>query len=133
MSSVSDPIADMLTRIRNAINAGHLRVDIPSSKMKVAIARILKNEGFVKNFKIIDDKKQKLLRIYLKYGQNKQPAIYSLKRVSKPGRRVYLQADDLKPVLNNIGVLILSTSKGVITNKAAKKLNIGGEALCEIS
>ena len=133
MSGVSDPISDMITRIRNAINAGHLRVDIPSSKMKVAIARILKNEGFVKNFKIIDDKKQKLLRIYLKYGAGKQPAIYCLKRVSKPGRRVYMKAEDLKPVLNNIGILILSTSKGVITNKAAKKLNVGGEALCEIS
>jgi small subunit ribosomal protein S8 len=133
MSRVSDPIADMLTRVRNSINAGQLRVDIPSSKMKVAIARILKNEGFIKNFKIIDDKKQKLLRIYLKYGTNKQPAIYNIKRISKPGRRIYMKAEDLKPVLNNIGILILSTSKGVITNKSAKKLNIGGEALCEIS
>ena len=102
MSGTSDPIADMLTRIRNAINAGHLRVDIPSSKMKIAIAKILKNEGFVKNFKIIDDKRQKLLRIYLKYGADKQPAIYSMKRVSKPGRRVYIKAENLKPVLNMI-------------------------------
>jgi len=133
MGRVSDPVADMLTRVRNAVNAGHLRVDIPSSKMKVAIARILKNEGFIKNFKIIDDKKQKLLRIYLKYGSNKQPAIDNIKRISKPGRRIFIKAENLKPVLNNIGILILSTSKGVITNKAAKKLNIGGEALCEIS
>jgi small subunit ribosomal protein S8 len=133
MSILTDPIADMLTRVRNSLKAGHLRVDIPSSKLKISVARILKNEGFIKNYKILDDKRQKLLRIYLKYGTNRQPAIYSLERVSKPGRRVYSNAEDLKPILNNIGIWILSTSKGVITNKAAKKLNVGGEILCKIS
>ena len=91
MSCISDPISDMLTRMRNAIKAGHLKVDIPSSKMKVSIAKILKDEGFIKNFKIIDDNKQKLLRLYLKYNANNQPAILSLQRISKPGRRVYMR------------------------------------------
>jgi len=120
MSSVSDPISDMLTRIRNAINAGHLKVDIPSSKLKMAIAKILKDEGFVKNFKIIDDNKQKILRVYLKYDKQNQPSVLSIKKISKPGRRVYIKAEELKPVYNNIGIWILSTSKGIITNKAAK-------------
>ncbi|HQL42603.1 MAG TPA: 30S ribosomal protein S8 [Spirochaetota bacterium] len=132
MSCVSDPIADMLTRMRNAINAGHVKVDIPSSKLKMAIAKILKDEGFIKNFKLIDDNKQKLLRIYLKYSADNQSAIIQLKRISSPGRRVYLKAEDLHPVYNNMGIIILSTSKGIITNKAAKQLNIGGEVLCEI-
>lgn len=133
MSATSDPIADMLTRIRNAVKAEHLKVDIPSSKIKVAIAKILKDEGFVKNFKIIEDNKQKVLRIYLKYSDENQPAILDLKRISKPGRRVYSKAEELRPVYNNIGIWILSTPKGVITNKAAKKLNVGGEVICEIS
>lgn len=133
MSAISDPIADMLTRIRNAIKAEHLKVDIPSSKMKVSIAKILKDEGFIKNYKIIDDNKQKLLRVYLKYSPENRSAILELKRISKPGRRVYIQAGDLRPVLNNIGIWILSTPKGVITNKYAKKLNVGGEVICEIS
>jgi small subunit ribosomal protein S8 len=133
MSAISDPISDMLTRIRNAIKAGHLKVDIPSSKIKVSIVKILKDEGFIKNFKMIDDNKQKLLRVYLKYSPENQPALVSLRRISKPGRRVYMKAVDLKPVLNNIGIWIMSTPKGVITNKAAKKLNVGGEIICEIS
>jgi len=133
MSATSDPIADMLTRIRNAVKAEHLKVDIPSSKIKVAIAKILKDEGFVKNYKIIEDNKQKVLRIYLKYSEENQPAILDLKRISKPGRRVYSKAEELRPVYNNIGIWILSTPKGVITNKAAKKLNVGGEVICEIS
>jgi small subunit ribosomal protein S8 len=133
MSAISDPIADMLTRVRNAIKAGHLKVDIPSSKMKVSIAKILKEEGFIKNYKLIDDNKQKLLRVYLKYSDDNQPALYNLKRISKPGRRVYIKAEELRPVLNNIGVWILSTPKGIVTNKAAKKLNVGGEIICEIS
>lgn len=133
MSVVSDPIADMLTRIRNAIRAGHLKVDIPSSKLKVSIAKILKDEGFIKNYKINDDNKQKYLRIYLKYSEENQSAIGSLIRVSKPGRRVYIKAEELTPVFNNLGIWIMSTSKGVITNKAAKKLNVGGEVICEIS
>ncbi len=133
MSGISDPISDMLTRMRNSIKAGHLKVDIPSSKMKVSIAKILKDEGFIKNFKIIDDNKQKLLRVYLKYNALSQPAILKMRRISKPGRRVYISALKLKPVYNNIGVWILSTPKGIITNKAAKKLNVGGEVVCEIS
>ncbi len=133
MSGINDPIADMLTRIRNAIKAGHVKVDIPSSKIKVGITKILKDEGFIKNFKIIDSNKQKLLRIYLKYSEYDQSSIQNLKRISKPGRRVYIKSEELKPVLNNIGIWILSTSKGLITNKAAKQLNIGGEVLCEIS
>lgn len=133
MSGVSDPIADMITRIRNAIKAGHLKVDIPSSKLKVSIAKILKDEGFVKNYKVIDDNKQKVLRVYLKYNDERQSAIYSLKRISKPGRRIYIKAEELKPVFNNIGIWIISTSKGVVTNKAARQLNVGGEVLCEIS
>jgi small subunit ribosomal protein S8 len=133
MSATSDPIADMLTRIRNAVKAEHLKVDIPSSKIKVAIAKILKDEGFIKNYKIIEDNKQKVLRIYLKYSEQNQPALLSIVRISKPGRRVYTKVEDLKPVFNNIGIRILSTPKGVITNKAAQKLNVGGEVICEIS
>ena len=133
MSATSDPIADMLTRVRNAVKAEHLKVDIPSSKIKVAIAKILKDEGFIKNYKIIEDNKQKVLRIYLKYSDQNQPALLSIVRISKPGRRVYTKVEDLKPVLNNIGIRILSTPKGVITNKAAQKLNVGGEVICEIS
>jgi len=132
MSGTSDPIADLLTRIRNAIKAGHLNVDIPASKMKVSIVKILKDEGFIKNFKLIDVNRIKVLRVYLKFDKDGSPAILNLKRISKPGRRVYLSSKDLKPVLNNIGILVLSTSKGIITNKAAKRLNIGGESLCEI-
>lgn len=133
MSATSDPIADMLTRLRNAIKAEHQKVDVPSSKIKVAIAKILKDEGFIKNYKMVEDNKQKVLRIYLKYSEENQPAILELKRISKPGRRVYTKAEDLKPVYNNIGIWILSTPKGVLTNKAAKKLNVGGEVICEIS
>ena len=133
MSTTNDPIADMLTRIRNAVKAEHLKVDIPASKMKVSIAKILKDEGFIKNYKIIEDNKQKILRVYLKYSEQNQSAILSLVRISKPGRRIYSKAQELKPVYNNIGIRILSTPKGVITNKAARKLNVGGEVICEIS
>jgi small subunit ribosomal protein S8 len=133
MSATSDPIADMLTRVRNAVKAEHLKVDIPSSKIKVAIAKILKDEGFIKNYKIIEDNKQKVLRVYLKYSEQNQSALLNIVRISKPGRRVYTKAEELKPVFNNIGIRILSTPKGVITNKAAQKLNVGGEVICEIS
>ncbi len=133
MSAITDPIADMLTRIRNAVKAGHLIVDVPSSKMKVSIAKILKDEGFIKNFKLNDDNRQKILRIYLKYSEENQPAILNLTRISKPGRRVYIKAEELTPIYNNIGIWIISTSKGIITNKTAKKMNVGGEILCEIS
>lgn len=133
MSSMNDPIADMLTRIRNAVKAGHVKVDIPSSKIKINITKILKDEGFIKNFKIIDSNNNKIVRIYLKYTEDNQSSIHSLKRISKSGRRIYIKSEDMRPVLNNIGIWIISTSKGLITNKAAKKLNVGGEVLCEIS
>ncbi len=133
MSAITDPIADMLTRIRNAVKAGHLIVDVPSSKMKVSIAKILKDEGFIKNYKLNDDNRQKILRIYLKYSEENQPAILNLTRISKPGRRVYIKAEELIPIYNNIIIWIISTSKGIITNKTAKKMNVGGEILCEIS
>lgn len=132
MSATSDPIADMLTRIRNGINVNKVQVDIPSSKIKESIARIMKDEGFIVNYKVIEDKKQNVLRIELKYDQNEESAIISMKKLSTPGRRMYMNSGDLKPVYNNMGIWILSTSKGVITNKAAKKLNVGGEVICEI-
>lgn len=133
MSSVTDPIADMLTRVRNAIKARQSKVEIPSSNLKVSIAKILKDEGFVKNYKTVEDAGQGILKIYLKYSEENMSAISSLKRISTPGRRKYISANDLRPVFNNMGIWILSTSKGIITNKAAKKLNVGGELLCEIS
>ncbi len=132
MSRVSDPISDMLTRMRNAMKANHLKTDIPSSKMKLAIARILKDEGFIKNYKVIDDNKQKILRVYFKYSADSTPAIVRMRRVSSPGRRIYMQAKEIRPVYNNLGIRILSTSRGIITNKTAKKLNVGGEVICEI-
>lgn len=132
MGSFSDPVADMLSRIRNAIKAGFVKVDVPASNMKMSLAKILKDEGFIKNYKLIEDNKQKVLRIYLKYDVNNQSAILEMKRVSKPGRRVYISSEKLRPVYNNTGIWILSTSKGVITNKAAKQLNVGGELICEI-
>jgi small subunit ribosomal protein S8 len=130
---ISDPISDMLTRIRNAIKAQKAKVDVPSSRIKVSIAKILKDEGFIKNYKIIEDTKQGVLRIYLKYSEQNESAILSLKNLGTPGRRRYISAKDLKPVFNNMGIWILSTSKGVVTNKAAKQLNVGGELICEIS
>jgi small subunit ribosomal protein S8 len=132
MSAIIDPIADMLTRIRNAADAKHPKVDVPSSKIKMAIAKILKDEGFIKNYKIIEDNKQSMLRVYLKYSEESQSALVQIKRISSPGRRIYIKAEDLKPVYNNIGIWILSTPKGVMTNKTAKQQNIGGELLCEI-
>ena len=133
MSMTIDPIADLLTRLRNAINARHPKVDIPSSSMKVAIAKILKDEGYIKNYKIVEDNKQNVLRVYLKYTEDNSSSVILLKRMSTPGRRVYIKASDLRPVFNNMGIWILSTPKGVITNKAAKQLNVGGELICEIA
>jgi len=133
MSSISDPIADLLTRIRNAVHAQKQKVDVPASSIKESIVKILKDEGFVKNYKYVDDQKSpKLLRIYLKYSEENIPAISSITRKSTPGRRMYIKAEDLHPVYNNTGIWIISTSKGVITNKLAKKENVGGELICEI-
>jgi small subunit ribosomal protein S8 len=131
--AITDPVADMLTRIRNAAKAKFSSVDVPGSKLKVEVARILKDEGFVKNYKFLKDGKQGVLRIYLKYGQGQASTIYSLKRVSKPGRRTYLKSKDLKPVLNGMGISIVSTSRGVMTDKQARKENVGGEILCTVS
>ena len=126
---ITDPIADMPTRIRNAGSARHESVDVPASKMKKSIAQILLDEGYIKAFQIIDDGTQGIIRITLKYGQNRQKAITGLKRVSKPGLRVYAGAQELPKVLRGLGVAIVSTSKGVMTDKKARELNVGGEVL----
>lgn len=130
--AMSDPIADMLTRIRNAGKAKMDSVDIPGSMLKVELARVLKDEGFVRNYKFLKDNKQGILRIYMKYGEDNTCAIYGLKRVSKPSRRVYVKGKDVKPVLNGMGVNIISTSKGVLTDRQARQENVGGEILCTI-
>jgi len=129
---MSDPIADMLTRIRNAGKAKFNSVDIPGSKLKVELARVLKDEGFIRNYKFIKDKKQGILRVYLKYDEKEIHAIYGLERVSKPSRRVYANSNDVKPVLNGMGISILSTSTGIMTDRNARAKNVGGEVLCNI-
>ena len=126
---ITDPIADMLTRIRNAAAARHDSVDVPASKRKKSIAQILLDEGYIKNFQIVDDGTQGIIRIALKYGANRQKAITGLKRVSKPGLRVYAGAQELPKVLRGLGIAIISTSKGVMTDKKARELNVGGEVL----
>lgn len=130
--AISDPIADMLTRIRNAAKARFNSVDIPGSKLKVELAKILKEEGYVRNYKFLKDGKQGILRVYLKYGSGQSSIIYSIKRISKPSRRVYVKSKDVKPVYNGLGVAILSTSKGVMTDKTARRENVGGEILCHV-
>ena len=126
---MSDVIADMLTRIRNANDAKHATVDIPASNMKKAIAEILVEEGYVKSFQVIEDGKQGVIRITLKYAAGKQQVITGLRRVSKPGLRVYAGADELPRVLKGLGIAIVSTSKGVMTDKAARAAHVGGEVL----
>ncbi len=126
---MSDVIADMLTRIRNANNAKHQTVDIPASNMKKAIADILVEEGYVKSYQVIDDGKQGTLRITLKYLQGKQKVIRGIRRVSKPGLRIYAGCEDMPSVMNGLGIAIVSTSKGIMTGKKAKSLNVGGEVL----
>ena len=126
---ITDPIADMLTRIRNAGSARHETVDIPNSKMKKAIAEILLEEGYIKSFQLIDDGTQGIIRVTLKYLPGKEKAIQGLRRVSKPGLRVYAGADELPQVLRGIGTAIVSTSKGVMTDKQARKEHVGGEVL----
>ncbi len=126
---ITDTIADMLTRIRNANSAKHESVDIPASNMKKAIAQILLDEGYVKSFQVIDDDKQGVIRVTLKYGDNKTPVITGLRRVSKPGLRIYTNCEEMPKVMNGLGIAILSTSKGVMTDKKARKENVGGEVL----
>ncbi len=128
----SDPIADMLTRIRNAVKAKFNSVDVPGSKLKIEMAKTLRDEGFIRNYKFLKDGKQGILRIYLKYGSGNTNVIYGLERISKPSRRVYVRSNDIKPVFNGMGISILSTSKGIMTDKKARKENVGGEILCNI-
>lgn len=130
--TMTDPISDFLTRMRNALGSRRETVDIPSSKMKVEIARIMKEEGFIDNFKVIEDKTQGILRLYLKYGPENENIINGLKRVSRPGRRVYVGGDEIPTVMGGYGVNIVSTSRGIVTGKEAKRQNIGGEIICEI-
>ena len=127
--SMSDPIADMLTRIRNAGSARHETVDVPNSKMKKAIAEILLEEGYIKSFQLIDDGTQGVIRVTLKYLPGKEKAIQGLRRVSKPGLRVYAGADELPQVLRGLGIAIISTSKGIMTDKKARAQHVGGEVL----
>lgn len=126
---ISDVIADMLTRIRNANDAKHETVDVPASNMKKAIAEILLNEGYIKSYTVVEDGKQGIIRITLKYTQGKQKVIHGLRRVSKPGLRVYSNCEEMPRVMNGLGIAIVSTSKGVMTDKKAKQENVGGEIL----
>src|SRR2546428_1499617 len=130
--SMSDPIADLLTRVRNASRAEHEKVDIPSSKLKVRLAELLKDEGFVKNFRVLEDKKQGVLRVYLKYGAGNERMISGLVRVSTPGRRVYVGHDEIPSILGGMGVALLSTSRGVFTDREARKQKVGGEVLAYV-
>ncbi|HDM76264.1 MAG TPA: 30S ribosomal protein S8 [Deltaproteobacteria bacterium] len=129
---ITDPIADFLVRIKNAQKAGFEYVDIPASKMKLSIARVLKDEGYISGYKFIKDKKQGVLRIVLKYDQNKTPVITGMKRISKPSRRVYVKCDKIPYILNGYGIAILSTSKGIMQDREARKRRLGGELLCSV-
>ena len=133
MSALSDPIADMLTRIRNGIRARHARVEMPSSRLRVEIARILKEEGYISNFKVSEEGKKKTLRIVLRYGTDGESVISTVERVSRPGRRVYASAREIPRVLGDLGVNILTTPRGVMTGKSARKARVGGEILCSVS
>jgi small subunit ribosomal protein S8 len=128
----SDPVADLLTRIRNASRAEHEKVDIPSSKLKVRVCEILKEEGFIKNFRVLEDTKQNTLRVYMKYGPGNERVISGLVRVSKPGRRVYVTHDKVPSILAGMGVAIVSTSRGVVTDRAARQQKVGGEVLAYV-
>jgi small subunit ribosomal protein S8 len=128
----SDPIADFLTRIRNASRAEHEKVDIPSSKLKLRMAEILKDEGFIKNFRVIEDDKQGTLRVYLKYGAGSEKIISGIVRVSRPGRRIYVTKDRIPTILGGMGVAILSTSHGVMTDRQVRKQQLGGEVLAYV-
>lgn len=129
---ISDPIADMLTRVRNALKARHPKVDVPASNLKTEIARILKDEGYILNYKLVDEANHKSIRVYLKYTPANQPVISNIERVSRPGCRVYVGHKDIPKVLGGLGVNILTTPKGVMTGKAARAQGLGGELLCQI-
>lgn len=128
----TDPIADMLTRIRNAVHARHPRVDLPSSKMKIEIARILKEEGYVSTYKVVDENKQKVLRVFFRYTSDKRSVLTDLKRISRPGCRRYVGKTGIRPVVGGMGVAILSTPRGIMTGQTARKEGVGGELLCEV-
>jgi small subunit ribosomal protein S8 len=130
--SMSDPIADMLTRIRNGIIASFDTVDIPNSKLKISIAKILKSEGFIKNYKVIPDRRQGVLRVFLKFDEGGESVIGGLRRVSKPSCRIYAKGDSIPQVRNGYGISIISTSKGLLTDRQARKLGVGGEILCSV-
>jgi len=130
--SMTDPIADMLTRVRNALRIGRPTVRVPRSKMKVGIAEVLKDEGYISGFNVVEEIPQGWIDIQLKYGPDGERVINSIQRVSKPGKRVYSGIEDLNPVLNGLGIYVLSTSQGILSDRKARKLNVGGELLCEI-
>jgi len=132
--SMTDPIADMLTRIRNGIQSHHDRIELPSSKLKVEVARILKSEGFISNFKELkeDGKPQSTLRVYLKYSDDGEPVIHGIERISRPGRRVYRGKEEIPKVLGGLGLAIVSTSKGVLSGAEAARQGVGGEVLCQV-
>ncbi|HEY0789125.1 MAG TPA: 30S ribosomal protein S8 [Thermoanaerobaculia bacterium] len=130
--SMTDPVADMLTRIRNGIQARHERVEIPASKLKVEIARILKDEGFISNYKVVDGEVQSVLRVYLKYADDGEPVIHGIERLSRPGRRVYRGKKELPRVLGGLGLSIISTSRGVMSGSQAAQRGVGGEVLCQV-
>lgn len=130
--TMTDPIADMLTRIRNANTVKHETVDVPASNMKKELARILLEEGFIRGYDVIEDGKQGIIRIQLKYGQTGERVISGLKRISKPGMRVYADKHEVPRVLNGLGISIISTSKGILTDKQARKENVGGEVICYV-
>lgn len=130
--TMTDPIADMLTRIRNANTVGHATVDIPASKMKKAIAGILTEEGYIKGYDCIEDDKQGIIRVQMKYGADKQRVISGIKKISKPGLKVYVKSEDVPKVLGGLGIAIMSTSNGLICDKEARKLRVGGEVICYV-
>ena len=129
---MTDPIADMLTRIRNANTVGHATVEIPASKMKKAIAEILKEEGYIRGYEVTEDGKQGIITVSMKYGPDKTKVISGIKKISKPGLKVYAKADDVPKVLGGLGIAIISTSSGLITDKQARKLGVGGEVICYV-
>ncbi len=132
MSAITDPVADLLTRIRNAARAGHEQVEIPGSRLKLEIVKILAQEKFIRGYQFISDEKQGIIRVFLKYGPKREPVLNQLKRVSKPGLRVYAPADRIPRVLNGMGIAILSTSRGLLPDRECRRQHIGGEVLCHV-
>lgn len=130
--SMSDPIADLITRMRNGLSARHDRVDLPASRLKAQICAVLQQEGFIEGYKLVEDDKQGILQVTLRYLENQQPVVHGMRRVSKPSLRVYVGSGEIKPVRSGLGISILSTSKGVMTGKQARASKVGGEVLCEV-